>query len=106
MQDETKKISEQINYKLKEIKKHRYMLKGSINKVYTKCGNLNCKCTRGEKHEEYRLTYKGANNISKTIYLSKNKITKVKKMVESYQAAKVLFNEILELNVKLFKISK
>jgi len=104
MQEDVKRISEEINLKLKEIRKRKNMVKGSINKVYTKCGNPNCKCTKGERHEEYRLTYKGANNVSKTVYLSKSKIKKVQKLVDNYKEAKLLFNEILELNVKLIKL--
>lgn len=105
MQEEIKKITEEINLKLKEIKKRKNMVKGSINKIYKKCGNLNCRCVDGEKHEEYRLTYKGADKVSKTVYLSKGKIKKVQRMVDNYKEAKLLFNEILELNVKLIKLS-
>lgn len=106
MQCEIKKLLKEINLKLKEIKKRKNMVKGSINKIYAKCGNPNCKCTRGEGHEEYRLTYKGENNISKTVYLNKGKVKKVQKMVNNYKEAKLLFNEILELNIKLIKTIK
>jgi hypothetical protein len=104
MQEDVKKITEEISLKLKEIKKRKNMVRGSINKIYKRCGNMNCKCAKGEKHEEYRLTYKGSDQISKTVYLSKNKIKKVQKMVDNYKEAKLLFNEILELNVKLIKL--
>jgi len=104
MNDEIKKITEKINAKLKEIRKRKNMLKGSINKVYTKCGNANCKCARGFKHEEYRITKKGPNNKTKTVYLPKDNIKKTQKMIENYREAKIFFNEIIELNFELIKL--
>lgn len=106
MQDEIRNILNEINQNLKEIRKRKNMVKGTINKIYTKCGNPNCKCAKGEKHEENRLTYKDSDNISKTVYLSKGKIKKVQKMVSNYKEARLLLNEILELNVKLIKLIK
>lgn len=104
MQEEISRISTKINENLKGIRKRKNMVKGTINKIYTKCGNQNCKCARGERHEEYRLTYKGYNHISKTVYLSKGKIKKVQQMVKNYKEAKLLFNEILELNTNLIRL--
>lgn len=106
MNSDIKKINEEINEKLKEIRKRKNMIKGSINMVYTKCGNPNCKCARGFKHQEYRLTYKDGNNITKTVYLSKRKINKIKKRIDNYKMAKKLFNDIIGLNLKLIKIEK
>ncbi|MEA1884658.1 MAG: DUF6788 family protein [Thermotogota bacterium] len=105
MNSEIKEINEEISNKLKEVRKRKNMVKGSINKIYTKCGNPNCKCAKGLKHEEYRLTYKGVNRVSKTVYLSKNKIKRVQKMINNYREVRNLFNEIIDLNIKLIKLT-
>ena len=104
MESEAQKILKEISFKVSEIRKRKCMVKGTINKIYTKCGNPNCKCARGEKHGEHRLTYKGKDAISKTVYLNRSKIEKVEKMIKNYQEVKLLLNEILELNVKLIKM--
>ncbi len=105
MNSEIKEIKEKISRKLKEIRGKKNMVKGSINKIYTKCGNPNCKCAKGFKHEEYRLTYKGNNNVSKTVYLNKSKIKRGQKMIDNYREVKNLFNEIIDLNIKLIKLT-
>lgn len=106
MNSDIKKIKDEINEKLKEVRIRKNMIKGSINMVYTKCGNPNCKCAHGLKHQEYRLTYKGENNITKIVYLSKTKINKVQKMIDNYKIAKKIFNDIIELNINLLKADK
>lgn len=105
MNSEVEEINKEISSKLKEIRKKKNILKGSVNKVYTKCGNPNCKCAKGFKHEEYRLTYKGENNKTKIVYLNKAKIKKVQKMIDNGKDVRKLMNEIIELNIRLIKLS-
>lgn len=105
MNDEIKEINKKISSILTEIRKRKTMVRGTINKIYAKCGNPNCKCAKGFRHEEYRLTYKGENNKTKIVYLNKGKVKKVQKMIDNGKEVRRLMNEVIELNIKLIKLS-
>ena len=75
------------------------ILKGSINKVFL--GKR--KDGKGER-ESYLLTYKGRNNKTKTVYVSKDNLAKVQAMIENYHTVKILLEEIVQLNMVLFKM--
>ena len=106
MQQEKQIIQAEITEKMNQLTKLKKMVKGTVNKVYTKCRNQNCKCTKGEKHPAFQLTYKAENNLTKTVYLNKNKVDLALKRIENYKLARKLFNEIIELNVNLLKIER
>ena len=75
------------------------ILKGSISKV--SLGKR--KDGKGER-ESYLLTCKGRDNKTKTVYVSKDNLPKVQAMIENYHTTKMLLEEIVELNMVLFKI--
>lgn len=104
MEENIKELQKRVDDKFKELKKCKSMIKGSINERYAICGKPNCKCTRGEKHLSYQLSYKQKGNKTKTMYLKKTKLNKARKMIDNYQKAKVIFDEIIELNTQLLKI--
>ena len=106
MQQDKQIIQAEIAVKMKQLTKLKKIVKGTVNKVYTKCGNSNCKCAKGEKHPAFQLTYKAENNLTKTIYLSKNKVNMTLERIENYKLARKLFNEIVELNIELLKFEK
>ena len=106
MQQEKQIIKAEIAVKMKQMAKLKKIVKGTVNKVYTKCGNPNCKCTKGERHPAFQLTYKAENNLTKTVYLNKNKVSMALERIENYKLARELFNEIVELNIKLLKFEK
>ncbi len=106
MQQDKQIIQTKIAEKMKQLTTFKKMVKGTVNKVYTKCGNPNCKCAKGEKHQAFQLTYKAENNLTKTVYLNKNKVKLTLIRIENYKLARKIFNEIIELNVKLLKIEK
>lgn len=79
------------------------MLKGNVYEVRRTCGNKQCKCYTGDKHTAYQLTYKGKNNITKTVYVSQEDVKAVKKYISNYNKAKAAFDKIVDLNIKFFK---
>ncbi len=75
------------------------VLKGSVTPV--RLGPR--KNARGEK-VSYLLTYKGADAKTKSIYVRKDRIPSVKRMIRQYKRAKQILEDMVELNVELFKI--
>ena len=106
MQQKKQIIQAEISVKMKQMGKLKKIVKGTVNKIYTKCGNPNCKCAKGERHPAFQLTYKAENNLTKTVYLNKNKVSMALERIENYKLARELFNEIVELNIKLLKFEK
>jgi hypothetical protein len=95
-----KGIEEEIDQEMQKIVNLKRMLKGTVNKVVIK--------NNGKSTKEriiYQLTYKGEKNVTKTIYVKKEKLTEVKKMTENYRKAKESFERIIKLNEKLFKMN-
>ncbi len=92
-------VEAKIEKALTALSKSGEMLKGNINRVL-----LGEKKKGGGKRESYLLTFKGDSNKTKTLYISKDRLEKVEKMIKNYQKAKLRLEEIVELNVELFKM--
>lgn len=93
------KIEEKIEQEIQKIAGLSRMLKGTINKVNVKSAGAN-----GRPKVVYQLTYKGVGNVTKTIYLRKERLVDAKKMTRNHQKAKECLDRIVKLNEELFKI--
>ena len=96
---EKQKIEEKIDREAQKVRELKKMLRGTINKVVIKKGRVD-----GKDKVVYQLTYKSEKNITKTLYVKKEKLNEAKKMIRNYQKAKVALSKLLELNVELFKL--
>ncbi|OGJ85688.1 MAG: hypothetical protein A2268_16945 [Candidatus Raymondbacteria bacterium RifOxyA12_full_50_37] len=76
------------------------MLKGTVNKVV-----LGEKKKGEGKREAYLLTYKGERNKTRTVYIKKQRVADAKRMITNYQKAKRTLDQLVELNMKLFKMT-
>ncbi len=66
---------------------------GSIVKVRRRCGNKNCKCARGEKHESFYLMYK-VKGVTKAVYIPVDLEEEVFKWSEEWKEVKGIIQEI------------
>jgi hypothetical protein len=81
------------------------MIKGSLYKLYRKCGNPNCKCARGEKHEgNYISTSKDGE--TRLTYVRKRDIVQVVKQTGNYREYQKGMAEIRKINEEIFSILK
>ena len=74
-----------------------------------RCGNPRCRCATGEKHASWRLTYKGAQQKTVTVYVPVGLLEEVRQWVENYRAFKTLASEISDAQlqrVRLFVAEK
>lgn len=93
------KIEQKIKQEMLSLSNVERMLKGTVNSVVVK------NATTGKKDKLiHQLTYKGENNKTKTMYIRSGRLDVAKKMVGNYQKAKKTLNNILELNIELFKL--
>jgi len=71
------------------------ILKGTISKV--KAG------TAGGRKFAYQLTWKGAGNKTRTLYVPVERLEEVKAMTEAYKKARACLEALAELHVDLYK---
>ena len=85
--------------------KPRDMIRGSLYKLYRKCGNPNCKCAKGEKHEG---TYISMSKDGKThlTYVRKKDAVQVLEQTENYKKYQKRMAEIRKINEEIFTILK
>ena len=85
-----------VNARLKKLSTIGPFIKGSLVKIPHTCGNKNCRCARGEKHQSYYLTYK-VKQKTKTIYVPVDLVKEVEKWTKEYKHIKELMEEVTEL---------
>ena len=78
-------------------------LRGSITSVCSSCNRANCICTEKRVGRAYRLTYKDATQKTRTVYLSRSQLPKARKMLGNYARMRKLTEELLEINIAIFK---
>lgn len=86
---------------LDEINDKRLLLKGSLNKVYRRCGNPNCKCARGEKHGPFYLLTWSEGGKTQSRHIPREKAVQVEEMIANYRQAKRLLDELSRANLEL-----
>jgi hypothetical protein len=88
---------------LEELQQIKYMLSGSFNKVYRKCGKKNCRCQSGEGHPMYRIVWLEQGR-SKTKSIPEKDIDWILQMSNNYKRYRRIRKKLLELQKDFFKI--
>ena len=76
---------------------------GSLAKVGVKCGNPNCKCASGERHEAWVLTRKEKGRTV-TVRVPRDMVEEVKQWTAEHKRLKKLMKETSELGERMIKI--
>lgn len=90
---------------LAKLEKHRDFLRGSITDVCATCSRANCICKRKPSRRSYRLTYKDAQQKTKTVFIPRGELGKVRKLVSNYHLVRKITEQLIEINVEIFKQS-
>ncbi len=101
-QTNVKSYTMQRDARLKEIHAIGPFIAGSMVKIAHTCGNPNCKCARGEKHENYYLTYK-VKQKTRTKYIPVDMEDEVRSWTSEYKRLKKLIEEVTELQRKIIR---
>ncbi len=78
---------------MKELAGSAPFVDGSVVKVRRRCGNKNCRCSKGEKHESLYLMYK-VKGVTKAVYIPVDLEGEVKKWSGEYKKVKETISEI------------
>jgi hypothetical protein len=88
----------------KDLLKNANLFRGSMCEVNRTCGTKGCHChTGGKKHPGFQLTFKKEGNITKTVYISKDNVKKIKEGLENYQKLLDKIEQIIQINLELLK---
>ena len=78
-------------------------IKGSITCVCGTCGRAHCICTKKSAARAYRLTYKDGRQKTQIVYISKNRVPEMKRLITNYARARALVQQIIATNIAIFK---
>lgn len=87
---------------LKKLAKSKPFVDGSIVKVRRKCGNKNCRCTRGQKHESFYLMYK-VKGVTKAVYIPVDLEKEVFGWSEEWERLKGITQEICRIQKSIVR---
>ena len=87
---------------IEKIGDYRNFLKGSLLETLTRCGNPNCRCARGQRHEVLHLSY-STKGKTKRVYIPRSQAKTVKARIKNRKKILDLLEKILDLNLQLLK---
>lgn len=79
------------------------MVTGSIYSIYKKCGNKNCRCTRGELHSPFNYLSRKVDGKIKLTFIRKDDENKVTKEAENYRKYTKAMARLNKLNEKIYE---
>ena len=96
-------LATQRDARLKQIAKATPFIAGSLAKVGVKCGNPNCKCASGKRHEAWVLTRKEQGRTV-TVHVPRDMVEEVAQWVAEHKRLKKLMKETSALGERLIRI--
>ena len=87
---------------LKRLTSGKSFIEGSLKQIGVKCGNPNCKCSKGEKHISHILTRK-IDGKTKSIYVPVAMVKEVTEWVEEYRRIKKRIRKVTAMNEQIIK---
>ena len=72
------------------------VIAASLSKTHKVCGKPNCKCSRGEKHEVYQLSWT-ENGKRRSTHIRSDELDTVRAAVERYRKLKQCRADLLKL---------
>ncbi len=98
-----KKLTQKRSDLLVELSTLGPVVRGSINQVCSTCNRAGCICKGRSTKRAYRMTYKDARQKTKTVYIPRGKVGEVRKMLANYKRMRQLSDQLIEINVEIFK---
>jgi len=96
-------LATQRDARLKQIAKASPFIAGSLAKVGVKCGNPNCKCASGERHEAWVLTRKEQGRTV-TVHVPRDMVEEVARWVAEHRRLKKLMQEASAIGERMIRI--
>lgn len=102
-QESLRTLTTRRDARLKAIARIKPFIAGSLAKVGVKCGNPNCKCASGERHEAWLLTRKERGRTV-TVHVPRDMVEDVTQWVAEHKRLKKLMKEASEFGEQMIRI--
>ena len=96
-------LSRKRNALLKKLNQYSEFDRGSINSVCATCNRASCICKKMSSKMAYRLTYKDSQQKTKIVYIPRNRLPEMRKMISNYAQVRKIIEQLIELNIEEFK---
>lgn len=97
-----KTLAARRDARLKQCESLKPFIAGSLAKVGVKCGNPNCKCASGERHEAWVLTRKEKGRTV-TFHVPRDMVQEVALWVAEHKRLKKVMKEVSSLGEQMIK---
>ena len=88
---------------VKKLVMHPNFVRGSITSVCSTCNRARCICKKESTQRAYRLTYKDAKQKTRTVYVRREQLPKIRKMIANYANLRKIVEQLVETNIEIFK---
>lgn len=78
-------------------------VRGSISSVCSTCNRARCICRKKSSRMAYRLTYKNRQQKTQTVYVRREQLPKIRKMIANYARVRNIIEQLVETNIEVFK---
>ena len=78
-------------------------VKGSITSVCGTCARSRCICAKIPATKAFRLTYKDTRQKTHIVYIPKNRLAEMKRLIANHARARALVQQIIDTNIAIFK---
>ena len=77
--------------------------RGSITSVCSTCNRARCICEKKTSGRAYRLTYKDSRQKTRTVYIPRSGLPRIRKMTANYAKSRDIIEQLVETNIEMFK---
>lgn len=91
------------NTLLKKLGQFPEFVRGSITSVCSTCNRARCICSKKSTRKAYRLTYKDAQQRTRIVYVNREQLPRMRKMIANYARLRKIIEQIMETNIEVFK---
>ena len=98
-----KELIRKRNALLKKFEQYSDFARGSITSVCSTCNRAGCICENKTPARAYRLTYKDSQQKTRTVYIPKAGLPRIRQMIANYAKSRAIIEKLVETNIELFK---
>lgn len=88
---------------LKKLTSCSEFVRGSISSVCATCNRARCICERKSSRRAYRLTYKDSQQKTRIVYVPRDQLPRIRRMIADYRRARGIIERLVETNIEVFK---
>ncbi len=88
---------------LDQLAKYGNVIRGSIHSVCSTCNRATCICKHPANRKAYRLTYKDKHQTTRIVYIPRNRLREIKRMISNYSKIRKMMDQLIEVNIEIFK---